>query len=70
MLHRNHLASFYRCEEIFLNDYANMGELQTGLKRYFRFYNEERFHQSLNFQTPAELYGQAFQARPVDLQAA
>jgi putative transposase len=27
-------------EEIFLNDYANMGELQAGLKRYFRFYNE------------------------------
>lgn len=57
-------------EEIFLNDYANMGELQAGLKRYFRFYNEERFHQSLDYQTPAELYNLAFKTRPLNLQAA
>ena len=57
-------------EEIFLNDYASLGELQIGLKRYFRFYNEERFHQSLDYRTPAELYSQAFQTDLVSLQAA
>jgi putative transposase len=57
-------------EEIFLNDYANLRELHLGLKRYFKFYNEERFHQSLDYRTPAELYSQAFQADQVSLQAA
>jgi putative transposase len=57
-------------EEIFLNDYANLGELQFGLKSYFKFYNEERFHQSLDYRTPAELYDQAFQNRPANAQAA
>jgi len=57
-------------EEIFLNDYANMGELQVGLNRYFKFYNEERFHQSLDYRTPAELYASAFLDKTVSLQAA
>ncbi len=57
-------------EEIYLNDYANLGELQQGLKRYFKFYNENRFHQGINYRTPAELYEQAFQNAPVNLQAA
>ena len=57
-------------EEIFLNDYASMTELHAGLKRYFRFYNEERFHQSLDYQTPSDLYSQAFQTDLVSLMAA
>ena len=28
----------------------------AGLGRYFPFYNEERLHQSLDYQTPAEVY--------------
>ena len=35
-----------------------MPELQRGLGCYFPFYNEERPHQSLEYQTPAEVYGQ------------
>ena len=27
-----------------------------GLKRYFRFYNERRGHQNLDYQTPDEMY--------------
>ena len=45
-------------EEIFLHDYAEVAELIAGLKRYFRFYNHERPHQSLGNQTPAAVYFQ------------
>ncbi len=31
----------------------------TGLTNWFRFYNEERPHQSLNYRTPAEVYQEA-----------
>jgi len=43
-------------EEIFLHDYADVSEVIAGLKRYFRFYNHERPHQSLGNQTPAAVY--------------
>ena len=43
-------------ENIYLNDYASVDDLRQGLKRYFRYYNFERAHQSLNNLTPAEIY--------------
>lgn len=43
-------------EEVYLNDYANPREARQGLARYFQFYNHERPHQSLNYQTPAAVY--------------
>ena len=43
-------------EEIYLNEYNNMNELYKSLKRYFKFYDKERRHQSLNYRTPKELY--------------
>lgn len=39
-------------EDIYLKSYANMIELKEGIKKYFIFYNTERFHQSLNYLTP------------------
>jgi putative transposase len=47
-------------EDIYLRGYQNMTELKDGLKRYFRFYNEERFHASLNYATPNEIYNNVF----------
>ena len=43
-------------EDIYLRGYEAVPELQQGLGRYFPFYNEERFHQSLDYRTPAEVY--------------
>ena len=43
-------------EEVYLKGYQTMAEAQAGLKRYFRFYNDERFHQSLGYRTPKEVY--------------
>ena len=46
-------------EEVYLKDYRSMAELVTGLTNWFRFYNEERPHQSLKYRTPALVYQEA-----------
>jgi putative transposase len=47
-------------EEVYLHDYSTVTEAILGLKKYFLFYNTERQHQSLDYQTPQEVYeGQA-----------
>ena len=43
-------------ENIYMNDYQSVPELRSGLKRYFEFYNRERLHQSLDYQTPNEIH--------------
>ena len=44
----------YEC--IYLNAFENGAQLYNGLDEYFRFYNTERKHQSLNNQTPESIY--------------
>ena len=43
-------------EEVYLKAYASVAEAIAGLGAYFRFYNEERYHQSLRYCTPAAVY--------------
>jgi putative transposase len=43
-------------EDIYIKDYEYVSELESGLRAYFRFYDEERPHQSLDYQTPGEVY--------------
>ncbi len=43
-------------EEVYLKEYASMGEAVSGLRDYFRFYNEERLHQALGYRPPADVY--------------
>jgi putative transposase len=43
-------------EDIYIKDYERVTELESGLSAYFRFYDEERPHQSLDYQTPGEVY--------------
>jgi putative transposase len=43
-------------EEVYLNDYANPRQARQGIGQYLAFYNQERPHQSLGYQTPAEVY--------------
>jgi putative transposase len=44
-------------EDIYLRDYGSVAELDAGLARYFRFYNQERPHQSLGYRAPAAVHG-------------
>ena len=43
-------------EEVYLKDYATVLEAKEEIGDYFKFYNYERKHQSLNYQTPAGIY--------------
>ena len=43
-------------EHVYLHEYALVPELEKGLGEYFSFYNYERPHQSLSYQTPAEVH--------------
>jgi putative transposase len=43
-------------EDVYLKGYAGVPDLLPGLASYFEFYNAERFHQSLGYLTPGEVY--------------
>jgi putative transposase len=43
-------------EDIYIKDYERVSELESGLTAYFRFYDEDRPHQSLDYRTPGEVY--------------
>ncbi len=47
-------------EAIYLNEYDNYQELYLGIKNYIAFYNEQRPHQSLQYQTPKTIYTKQF----------
>jgi putative transposase len=44
----------YEC--VYIHVFEDGVELYNGLKDYFRFYNTERLHQSLGYQTPEARY--------------
>jgi putative transposase len=43
-------------EEVYLQEYPSSGEALGSLRRYWRFYNRARPHQSLAYRTPAAMY--------------
>jgi putative transposase len=43
-------------EEVFLKEYEGMLAARRELGRFFKWYNEERPHQSLGYHTPSEVY--------------
>ena len=43
-------------EEVYLKSYGDIAEAKTNIAAYFKFYNDERRHQSLEYKTPAEMY--------------
>jgi putative transposase len=49
-------------EDIYIKDYERISDLESGLTAYFRFYDEDRPHQSLDYRTPGEVYRAGVQA--------
>lgn len=43
-------------EEVYLNPYDTLSEARLGIGRYFKFFNDERPHQALGYQTPGSFY--------------
>lgn len=43
-------------DHIYLREYTNPAQLRKGLQDYFRYYNTDRPHSSLNDHTPEEVY--------------
>jgi len=54
-------------EEVYLKAYEDGKEARISLGNYFRFYNTERFHQSLGYLTPLEVFQMLLEPRGGDL---
>jgi putative transposase len=46
-------------EDLYLHVYEDGLSLYKGLMQYFSFYNDERMHQSLEYETPSSFYSKA-----------
>jgi putative transposase len=56
-------------EAIYIKGYTTVAELEAGLADYFWFYNHERPHQALGYQTPAEVYFGNLEAEDASVRA-
>jgi len=55
-------------EEFYLNEYTNVKELKVAIGNYIDFYNNKRWHQSLNYKRPVEIYyGELNKELPMDM---
>ena len=55
-------------EEAYLKSYQTVREAREGLASYFHFYNNQRLHQALGYQTPRKVYLER-QGEPIPVQA-
>lgn len=54
-------------EDIYLNSYGTLAELQRGVECHFRFYNTERFHQGLDYAIPDQMHQSLVSEEPLPL---
>lgn len=46
----------FKQEEFYLNEYTSVKALKKAISAYIGFYNHKRWHQSLDYKTPAEVF--------------
>jgi putative transposase len=46
----------FKQEKFYLYEYNTVKDLRQGITEYVEFYNKRRWHQSLDYKTPAEVY--------------
>jgi len=45
-----------KVEKIYLNEYDRVSTLKDGVKDYINFYNHKRFHETLDYKKPMNIY--------------
>ncbi|MDQ7004831.1 MAG: integrase core domain-containing protein [Ghiorsea sp.] len=45
-----------KCERIYLNEYRSLTELKADVDNYIDFYNHRRFHETLQYKKPMNVY--------------
>jgi len=54
-------------EEVYMKEYVTIEQAQAALAAYFLFYNHERPHQALDYQTPHQVHFTLASQPPVDM---
>jgi putative transposase len=58
----------FKQEAFYLNEYTSVKELKKAINAYIEFYNHKRWHQSLDYKTPAEVFTSAGEKeKPMDM---
>ena len=52
-----------KCERIYLNEYRGIIDLKDDISDYIKFYNYDRFHESIDYKKPMELYNECSNIR-------
>ena len=55
-----------KCERIYLNEYNTIKELKEDVRDYIDFYNNKRFHQSINYKKPISFYYESLRINNLD----
>ena len=55
-IHQERFWRTLKYENTYIYGYENMGDARTKIGNFIKFYNHERPHQSLDYQTPDEVY--------------
>jgi len=51
-----------KCERIYLNEYETISDLQEDVDDYIKFYNDDRFHETLKYKKPMDVYREGIKA--------
>lgn len=57
----------FKQEEFYLNEYTSVKALRKATGAYIEFYNHKRWHQSLDYKTPADVFSATAGEEPVDM---